>query len=193
MILCVVSDESGLLVHCISGWDRTPLFVSLLRLSLWAVSAYFFFSFCLFIPCILPVASLHMTPSHPAAHLAPPTFISGSGNPTLNPSAFSFRPLLIKLIYHFKHTHCNWSLLYPLPLLKIEPLCYKYVIFFFWRRALYRKLLMKPQTTHEILFQTRLRNPVWVSGAAWHPVDDWPTVFDLAVWNVWLADIMYLP
>uniref|UniRef100_A0A8C8JW65 Myotubularin related protein 14 n=1 Tax=Oncorhynchus tshawytscha TaxID=74940 RepID=A0A8C8JW65_ONCTS len=31
-------DESGLLVHCISGWDRTPLFVSLLRLSLWAVS-----------------------------------------------------------------------------------------------------------------------------------------------------------
>lgn len=28
--------ESGLLVHCISGWDRTPLFVSLLRLSLWA-------------------------------------------------------------------------------------------------------------------------------------------------------------
>ncbi|CAF90391.1 unnamed protein product, partial [Tetraodon nigroviridis] len=29
-------DDSGLLVHCISGWDRTPLFVSLLRLSLWA-------------------------------------------------------------------------------------------------------------------------------------------------------------
>ncbi|KAM9325541.1 phosphatidylinositol-3,5-bisphosphate 3-phosphatase MTMR14 [Gastrophryne carolinensis] len=29
-------DGSGLLVHCISGWDRTPLFVSLLRLSLWA-------------------------------------------------------------------------------------------------------------------------------------------------------------
>ncbi|KAM8930512.1 phosphatidylinositol-3,5-bisphosphate 3-phosphatase MTMR14 isoform 2-T2 [Pelodytes ibericus] len=29
-------DNSGLLVHCISGWDRTPLFVSLLRLSLWA-------------------------------------------------------------------------------------------------------------------------------------------------------------
>uniref|UniRef100_H3AX60 Myotubularin related protein 14 n=1 Tax=Latimeria chalumnae TaxID=7897 RepID=H3AX60_LATCH len=29
-------DESGLLVHCISGWDRTPLFISLLRLSLWA-------------------------------------------------------------------------------------------------------------------------------------------------------------
>uniref|UniRef100_A0A4W3JG27 Myotubularin related protein 14 n=1 Tax=Callorhinchus milii TaxID=7868 RepID=A0A4W3JG27_CALMI len=30
------NDDSGLLVHCISGWDRTPLFVSLLRLSLWA-------------------------------------------------------------------------------------------------------------------------------------------------------------
>eukprot|EP01091_Cochliopodium_minus_P016151 TRINITY_DN5964_c0_g1_i1.p1 TRINITY_DN5964_c0_g1~~TRINITY_DN5964_c0_g1_i1.p1 ORF type:complete len:486 (-),score=146.47 TRINITY_DN5964_c0_g1_i1:114-1571(-) len=29
------SDQS-LLVHCISGWDRTPLFISLLRLSLWA-------------------------------------------------------------------------------------------------------------------------------------------------------------
>ncbi|KAM8867137.1 phosphatidylinositol-3,5-bisphosphate 3-phosphatase MTMR14 [Synchiropus picturatus] len=29
-------DENGLLVHCISGWDRTPLFVSLIRLSLWA-------------------------------------------------------------------------------------------------------------------------------------------------------------
>ncbi|XP_064399959.1 myotubularin-related protein 14-like isoform X3 [Halichondria panicea] len=28
--------EGGLLVHCISGWDRTPLFVSWLRLSLWA-------------------------------------------------------------------------------------------------------------------------------------------------------------
>lgn len=26
----------GLLVHCISGWDRTPLFISLIRLSLWA-------------------------------------------------------------------------------------------------------------------------------------------------------------
>ncbi|XP_019214063.1 myotubularin-related protein 14 isoform X3 [Oreochromis niloticus] len=33
------SDDSGLLVHCISGWDRTPLFVSLLRLSLWADGA----------------------------------------------------------------------------------------------------------------------------------------------------------
>ncbi|XP_053153889.1 myotubularin-related protein 14 isoform X2 [Hemicordylus capensis] len=29
-------DDCGLLVHCISGWDRTPLFISLLRLSLWA-------------------------------------------------------------------------------------------------------------------------------------------------------------
>jgi len=27
---------SGMLLHCISGWDRTPLFVSLVRLSLWA-------------------------------------------------------------------------------------------------------------------------------------------------------------
>lgn len=26
----------SLLVHCISGWDRTPLFISMLRLSLWA-------------------------------------------------------------------------------------------------------------------------------------------------------------
>jgi hypothetical protein len=36
----VVADPTpgagGLLVHCISGWDRTPLFISLLRLSLWA-------------------------------------------------------------------------------------------------------------------------------------------------------------
>jgi myotubularin-related protein 14 len=30
------TDNGGLLVHCISGWDRTPLFISLLRLSLWA-------------------------------------------------------------------------------------------------------------------------------------------------------------
>ncbi|KAH1029369.1 myotubularin-related protein 14 [Dendroctonus ponderosae] len=29
-------DSSGLLLHCISGWDRTPLFISLIRLSLWA-------------------------------------------------------------------------------------------------------------------------------------------------------------
>ncbi|XP_064483656.1 myotubularin-related protein 14-like isoform X2 [Ornithodoros turicata] len=32
----LLEGQSGLLVHCISGWDRTPLFVSLLRLSLWA-------------------------------------------------------------------------------------------------------------------------------------------------------------
>ncbi|XP_004525977.1 myotubularin-related protein 14 isoform X2 [Ceratitis capitata] len=36
-ILKYVQEETGgLLVHCISGWDRTPLFISLLRLSLWA-------------------------------------------------------------------------------------------------------------------------------------------------------------
>lgn len=28
--------DAGLLVHCISGWDRTPLFISLLRITLWA-------------------------------------------------------------------------------------------------------------------------------------------------------------
>ncbi|RZF43298.1 hypothetical protein LSTR_LSTR001559 [Laodelphax striatellus] len=32
----MVEGSSGMLVHCISGWDRTPLFISLLRLSLWA-------------------------------------------------------------------------------------------------------------------------------------------------------------
>ncbi|XP_034241404.1 myotubularin-related protein 14 isoform X1 [Thrips palmi] len=37
LLLHYLSEQSsGLLVHCISGWDRTPLFVSLLRLSLWA-------------------------------------------------------------------------------------------------------------------------------------------------------------
>ncbi|KAI1285884.1 Myotubularin-related protein 14 [Halotydeus destructor] len=30
------NSDSSVLVHCISGWDRTPLFISLLRLSLWA-------------------------------------------------------------------------------------------------------------------------------------------------------------
>ena len=30
------SVEGGLFVHCISGWDRTPMVISLLRLSLWA-------------------------------------------------------------------------------------------------------------------------------------------------------------
>ncbi|XP_066997241.1 myotubularin-related protein 14 isoform X2 [Anabrus simplex] len=32
----IQENSSGLLIHCISGWDRTPLFISLLRLSLWA-------------------------------------------------------------------------------------------------------------------------------------------------------------
>ncbi|XP_021931879.1 myotubularin-related protein 14 [Zootermopsis nevadensis] len=32
-------NSTGLLIHCISGWDRTPLFISLLRLSLWADGA----------------------------------------------------------------------------------------------------------------------------------------------------------
>ncbi|KYQ92015.1 hypothetical protein DLAC_06841 [Tieghemostelium lacteum] len=39
LLLKYISDDSnpsGLLVHCISGWDRTPLFVSLIRISLWA-------------------------------------------------------------------------------------------------------------------------------------------------------------
>jgi myotubularin-related protein 14 len=26
----------GVLVHCIMGWDRTPTFIGLLRMSLWA-------------------------------------------------------------------------------------------------------------------------------------------------------------
>ena len=37
-IVCFLIGEGGILIHCISGWDRTPLFISLLRLSLWAVS-----------------------------------------------------------------------------------------------------------------------------------------------------------
>ncbi|XP_018044999.1 PREDICTED: myotubularin-related protein 14 [Atta colombica] len=37
LILRYLSDSNnGLLIHCISGWDRTPLFISLLRISLWA-------------------------------------------------------------------------------------------------------------------------------------------------------------
>lgn len=37
MLSCIKSpDANGFLVHCISGWDRTPLFVSILRISLWA-------------------------------------------------------------------------------------------------------------------------------------------------------------
>lgn len=60
LTVCVcVADESGLLVHCISGWDRTPLFVSLLRLSLWAVSIYFF-SFSLSLTHLLFVMLLSL-------------------------------------------------------------------------------------------------------------------------------------
>ncbi|XP_059610409.1 myotubularin-related protein 14 [Phlebotomus argentipes] len=37
LVLKYIQDgSSGMLIHCISGWDRTPLFVSLVRLSLWA-------------------------------------------------------------------------------------------------------------------------------------------------------------
>ncbi|XP_042898914.1 phosphatidylinositol-3,5-bisphosphate 3-phosphatase MTMR14 [Parasteatoda tepidariorum] len=38
LLLSYATDNrsDGLLVHCISGWDRTPLFICLLRLSLWA-------------------------------------------------------------------------------------------------------------------------------------------------------------
>ncbi|KAI8511350.1 Myotubularin- protein 14 [Branchiostoma belcheri] len=36
MLYCLHHGDSGLLVHCISGWDRTPLHTSLLRMSLWA-------------------------------------------------------------------------------------------------------------------------------------------------------------
>uniref|UniRef100_A0A1B0CS91 Myotubularin-related protein 14 n=1 Tax=Lutzomyia longipalpis TaxID=7200 RepID=A0A1B0CS91_LUTLO len=32
----IEEGNSGMLIHCISGWDRTPLFISLVRLSLWA-------------------------------------------------------------------------------------------------------------------------------------------------------------
>lgn len=39
MLKYLQDSSSGLLIHCISGWDRTPLFVSLLRLSLWADGA----------------------------------------------------------------------------------------------------------------------------------------------------------
>ncbi|KAJ6226861.1 myotubularin-related protein [Anaeramoeba flamelloides] len=39
LMLSMVSDptkNSGLDIHCLSGWDRTPLFISLIRISLWA-------------------------------------------------------------------------------------------------------------------------------------------------------------
>ncbi|XP_066581421.1 myotubularin-related protein 14 [Prorops nasuta] len=32
----LTESSSSMLIHCISGWDRTPLFISLLRISLWA-------------------------------------------------------------------------------------------------------------------------------------------------------------
>lgn len=32
----IIEGTSSILIHCISGWDRTPLFISLLRMSLWA-------------------------------------------------------------------------------------------------------------------------------------------------------------
>lgn len=35
----LIEKPVGTLIHCISGWDRTPLFISLLRLSLWADGA----------------------------------------------------------------------------------------------------------------------------------------------------------
>ncbi|KAL1466800.1 hypothetical protein MTO96_006041 [Rhipicephalus appendiculatus] len=36
LLKVIMDDDSSLLVHCISGWDRTALFISMLRLSLWA-------------------------------------------------------------------------------------------------------------------------------------------------------------
>ncbi|KAF0288097.1 Myotubularin-related protein 14 [Amphibalanus amphitrite] len=36
LLHCLHASQDGLLIHCISGWDRTPLFVCLLRLTLWA-------------------------------------------------------------------------------------------------------------------------------------------------------------
>nr|XP_046918073.1 myotubularin-related protein 14-like [Dermatophagoides farinae] len=36
MLYFLKEFDSSLLIHCISGWDRTPLFISLLRLTLWA-------------------------------------------------------------------------------------------------------------------------------------------------------------
>jgi len=39
LIKCLEDGDGGLLLHCISGWDRTPLFTSLLRLTLWADGA----------------------------------------------------------------------------------------------------------------------------------------------------------
>uniref|UniRef100_A0A8B9ZIF2 Myotubularin related protein 14 n=1 Tax=Anas platyrhynchos TaxID=8839 RepID=A0A8B9ZIF2_ANAPL len=36
LLISIINSDAGCSVHCISGWDRTPLFISLLRLSLWA-------------------------------------------------------------------------------------------------------------------------------------------------------------
>ncbi|XP_049517665.1 myotubularin-related protein 14-like [Dermacentor silvarum] len=36
LLKVIIDGDSSLLVHCISGWDRTALFISMLRLSLWA-------------------------------------------------------------------------------------------------------------------------------------------------------------
>jgi hypothetical protein len=36
MFNLVADNQQSMLIHCISGWDRTPLYISLLRLSLWA-------------------------------------------------------------------------------------------------------------------------------------------------------------
>lgn len=36
LLLYLKKSDSSILIHCISGWDRTPLFMCLLRLSLWA-------------------------------------------------------------------------------------------------------------------------------------------------------------
>ncbi|CAH1378003.1 myotubularin-related protein 14 [Tenebrio molitor] len=35
-IIGSLRESGGILIHCISGWDRTPLFICLIRLSLWA-------------------------------------------------------------------------------------------------------------------------------------------------------------
>lgn len=35
-LLLLLIGAGGLLLHCVSGWDRTPLFICLLRCLLWA-------------------------------------------------------------------------------------------------------------------------------------------------------------
>ncbi|VVC25066.1 Hypothetical protein CINCED_3A005390 [Cinara cedri] len=39
MLKYIWCSSKGILVHCISGWDRTPMFISLIRMSLWADGA----------------------------------------------------------------------------------------------------------------------------------------------------------